>query len=105
LNADDAVRKNYIYVDWGISFSEAHSQYFQDIPTPLMRIDAGRIAKRFIKSKSGTAYLPEIMVKRDLENGELFKVKDAPEISRNAYIIYNNTNERCLSMIEQLSDQ
>ncbi len=105
LNADDAVRKNYIYVDWGISFSEVHSQHFQDMPTPLMRIDAGRIAKRFIKNKSGTAYLPEVMVKRDIENSELFKVNDAPEIKRNAYIVYNNTNERCLSMIKQLSDK
>jgi DNA-binding transcriptional LysR family regulator len=103
LEADEAVRKNYIYVDWGVSFSEAHSQHFRDIPTPLMRIDAGRIAKRFIKSKNGTAYLPEIMVKRDIENGELFHVKDAPEINRNAYIIYNNTNERCKSMIKNLS--
>ena len=103
LNADDAVRKNYI--DWGIAFSEVHSQYFHDMPTPLMRIDTGRIAKRFIKNKSGTAYLPEVMVKRDIENAELYTVKGAPEIKRNAYIIYNNTNERCLSMIKQLSNQ
>lgn len=103
LNMRDAARKNYIYVDWGVSFAEAHSQYFKDIPTPLMRIEAGRMAKRFIKSKSGTAYLPEAIVKRDIEKKNLFKVKDAPEIDRNAYIIYSNSNERISTIIKKIS--
>ncbi len=97
LSSEKAISKNYIYVDWGTSFSEEHHKYFKDIPPPLMRIDIGRIAKNYIKKKPGTAYLPERIVKRDIQNGELFKVTDAPEIKRNAYIIYNNANERCES--------
>tara|TARA_R110002072_G_scaffold178580_2_gene334629 strand:- start:13117 stop:13944 length:828 start_codon:yes stop_codon:yes gene_type:complete len=103
LNVKNAVRKNYIYVDWGVSFAEVHRQYFQDIPTPLMRIEAGRMAKRFIKSKSGTAYLPEAIVKRDIENKILFKVKDAPEIHHKAYIIYSNSNERIKPIVKKIS--
>lgn len=97
------VSKDYVYVDWGTSFSEAHNKHFENIPAPLMRIDVGRVAKSFIKRKPGSAYLPERMVKRDIENKRLFKVKDAPEIKRNAYIIYNNLNERCCSLAKIIS--
>lgn len=103
LVSEKAVGKNYIYVDWGTSFSEAHNKHFVNIPPPLMRIDVGRIAKSFIKSKSGSAYLPERMVKRDIENNKLFLVKDAPVIKRNAYIIYNDLNERCKSLAKRVS--
>jgi len=103
LNAKQAVAKNYLYVDWGTSFSEAHNNYFVGIPTPLMRIDVGRVAKSFIRRKGGTAYLPERMVKRDIENGRLYTVDDAPKIKRNAYIIYNKLNERCDSLAKIIS--
>ncbi len=104
LSAEKAISKNYIYVDWGTSFSEAHLKHFKNMPPPLMRIEVGRIAKNYIKKKTGTAYLPEQIVKRDIENGLLFKVADAPEIKRNAYIIYNNLNERCASFAKTISD-
>jgi LysR family transcriptional regulator, flagellar master operon regulator len=103
LDAEEAVRKNYIYVDWGTSFSEAHNKHFVSMPPPLMRIDVGRVAKSFIKRKSGSAYLPERIVKRDIENKLLFTVKDAPVIKRNAYIIFNNLNERCDSLAKRMS--
>ena len=103
LSAEKAISKNYIYVDWGTSFSEAHHNHFKNMHPPLMRIDIGRIAKNYIKKKTGTAYLPQQIVKRDIENGLLFKVADAPEIKRNAYIIYNNLNERCESFAKIIS--
>lgn len=103
LHAEQAVNDNYIYVDWGTSFSEAHNKNFTGIPPPLMRIDVGRIAKSFIRRKGGTAYLPERMVKRDIENERLYTVNDAPKIKRNAYIIYNKSNERCDSLAKIIS--
>jgi len=103
LLAKQAVNENYIYVDWGTSFSEAHDKHFVGIPPPLMRIDVGRIAKSFIRRKGGTAYLPERMVKRDIENERLYSVNDAPKIKRNAYIIYNKLNERCDSLAKIIS--
>ncbi len=98
LNAEQAVTENYVYVDWGTPFSEAHDKYFIGIPPPLMRIDVGRIAKSFIRRKGGAAYLPERMVKRDIEIERLYRVDDAPKIKRNAYIIYNKQNKRCDSL-------
>ena len=103
LTSEEAIKNNYIYVDWGTSFSEAHNKFFKHIPPPLMRIDIGRIAKNFIKKKSGTAYLPERIVKRDIENNFLYRVIDAPEIKRNAYIIYNNLNERCVNLSKKIT--
>ena len=105
LNVSDAIKDNYLFVDWGTSFLQAHSQHFSEMPAPLMRIDVGRIAKRYIKSRTGTAYLPETIVKRDLEMGVLFKVKQAPVIRRSAYIIYNGENGRANTMARKLISQ
>ena len=94
LTSAEAVSKNYIYVDWGTSFSAAHSDHFKNIPSPLIRTDLGRIARSFIKKKCGSAYLPESVVKRDLANNRLFLVNDAPIIERSAYIIRHINNAR-----------
>lgn len=92
LTSAEAVSKKYIYVDWGTSFSAAHSDHFQNIPSPLIRTDLGRIARSFIKKKGGSAYLPESVVRRDLANNRLYLVDDAPIIERNAYIIRHKNN-------------
>lgn len=92
--AADAINTNYIYIDWGTSFSAAHSEHFKDAPTPAMRMDFGRIARNYIIKQGGAAYLPESMIKRDLEKESLFLIKDAPLIKRYAYAIQNSNNER-----------
>ena len=89
-----ALESNYIYVDWGTSFSEAHSEHFQEIPVPFMRMDLGRIAKNYIRKCGGAAYLPETMVRRDIEKKVLFPVEDAPVIKRSAYAILNSQNQQ-----------
>ncbi len=92
-DVDSAIKDRYIYVDWGTSFSAAHSEHFQNIPLPLMRTDLGRTAKTYIKKNGGTAYLTESMIKRDINNQVLFLVKNAPVIERSAYFISNKKND------------
>jgi len=94
VTSGEAVSKDYIFVDLGTSFSAAHSEHFQNIPSPLIRTDLGRIARSFIKKNGGSAYLPESVVRRDLANNKLYLVDDAPIIERDAYIIRSKKNER-----------
>lgn len=84
----------YVLVDWGTSFSTSHARYFRDAPSPTIRIALGRLAKDFILSQGGTAYLPEPMVADCIENNALHYVKDAPVIDRIAYAIVNPNNQK-----------
>lgn len=103
LTSGEAVSKDYIFVDWGTSFSAAHSEHFQNIPSPLIRTDLGRIARSFIKKNGGSAYLPESVVRRDLADSKLYLVDDAPIIERDAYIIRSKKNARGNSIDQILS--
>ncbi len=92
-NPVDATTNNYIYVDWGTSFSIAHARYFPDLGTPKIRIMLGRIALDYLIANGGTAYLPKPMIEILLTEKKLFQVKDAPVIKRNVYAIYAHESE------------
>lgn len=94
IGAQQAVNEDYIYVDWGTSFAAAHASYFTDSPVPPLRIGLGHIALGLIKSQGGSAYLPETLVEKDLNEERLYRVKNAPTIQREAHIIYRKGCER-----------
>jgi len=94
LKIDDAFTNEYVLVDWGTSFSTSHAKYFRDAPSPTIRISLGRLAKDFILSQGGTAYLPEPMVDEYIQDDSLYYVKDAPVIDRLAFAVINPHNQK-----------
>jgi len=91
ITAEDAVLKDYILVDWGTSFGTLHARQYPDIPAPKLRAGVGRIALGFLRKFGGTAYLPEAMVKDQLES-TLHQVENAPVIHKDAYAIYSHSS-------------
>ena len=87
-NVEDALRYNYVLVDWGSSFATTHASHFQGTVSPVLHSTLGRLAKEFILNTGGTCYLAEAMVQQELKKKTLFKVPDAPVIRRNAYALY-----------------
>lgn len=94
LNLDEAIKSDYVYVDWGTSFANQHANYFPDAPVPSIRIGLGRVAREFIRKNGGSAYLPEPMIRNDLAKERLYRVKDAPGINRRSFVIYRENSER-----------
>lgn len=94
LTINDVFTSEYVLVDWGTSFATSHARYFRDAPSPTIRIALGRLAKEFILSQGGTAYLPEPMISENIENNTLYYVKDAPVIERLAYAVYNPNTQK-----------
>ena len=94
LTVNDVFTNEYVLVDWGTSFATSHARHFRDAPSPTIRIALGRLAKEFILSQGGTAYLPEPMVIEHIENNTLHYVKDAPVIDRLAYAVINPNNQK-----------
>ena len=88
LTMSQALSYEYMLVDWGSAFAVAHAKHFPDMPSPFMRVSIGRMAKDLLLSQGGTAYLAEPMIHQEIESKKLFRVNDAPVITRNAYIAY-----------------
>ena len=88
LIARDALKSNYLFVNWGDWFSAAHAKYFREQGTPVLRLDSGHPAKALILQQGGCAYLPQAMVQSDLAAGRLHVVGDAPVIERSVNAVY-----------------
>ena len=98
---EQALGTDYIFVDWGTSFSNEHTRNFPDIAPPDLKFDLGHVARNFILKCGGSAYLPEPMVKKDLLDEKLYRVKDAPGINRKLFVAYRHDSDR-RDFVEQL---
>lgn len=101
ISAEQAIKENYIFVDWGTSFGMIHSRQYPDMPPPMLRASIGRIALRFINNCGGSAYLPEAMVSEQLGT-ILFNVEGAPVVNKEAYAVYSQTSTKKDTIEEML---
>jgi DNA-binding transcriptional LysR family regulator len=103
LASEQAVKENYVLVDWGTSFALAHARLFPDLRPPAARAGLGRLAHAFILECGGSSYLAEPMVAKDVEEGRLFLVEDAPPIDRLIYAVYPSDPSRLALLRDALS--
>lgn len=94
LTTEQALSSNYMLVDWGTSFANAHAHHFAGMPGAHMRLALGRMAKDLMLSHGGSAYLGEPMVHEALRKKQLHRVKDAPVINRGAFAAYSGESEK-----------
>ena len=88
LSVESALEKNYVYVDWGLSFGLDHRRMFPDARESMTRVSHAKMALEYLSSIGGSAYLPRRMIKRDVELGLLYEVSDAPILTRQAYATF-----------------
>lgn len=99
LDTGQALGRDYVYVDWGLSFALDHRRAFPDAPEAQTRVSHAKMALEYIGLLGGSAYLPRRMVARDVELGLLHGVLDAPVFTRQAYATYPVRSTR-LELIE-----
>ncbi len=100
LEVSTAMERDYIYVDWGLSFALDHRRAFPDAPESMTRVSHAKMALEYMTSLGGSAYLPRRMVSRDVELGLLHDVADAPVFTRQAYATFPVRSPR-LALIEE----
>jgi len=83
--AEEAVRSDYIAVDWGDAFAAALDHHFGPGIGSCIRTSVGRVAYELLLKTGGSAYLPAMMISDAFNSGQLHKVDDAPVITRPAY--------------------
>jgi LysR family transcriptional regulator, flagellar master operon regulator len=100
-SCDDALRDNYILVDWGRSFSITHAAFVEDRCLPRVHSSTGGMALDLLLSRGGSCYLAQQMVEPYLDAGKLFLVSGAPCIERYAYAVFRSESE-CSEMIRDI---
>jgi LysR family transcriptional regulator, flagellar master operon regulator len=88
ISIEQALAGDYVFVDWGLSFGLDHRRAFPDAPEAMTRVSHAKMAIEYLTTIGGSAYLPNQMVKKDLEFGLVHLVKDAPVFKRQAYATY-----------------
>lgn len=98
----------YCYVDWGSTFETQHARFFTEQMPIQLRSSSARLALNWLLQTPGSAYLPELMVSRYLENGTLHHLQAAPTISRELYAAHltdNQYNQELQAVIQLLQQQ
>jgi len=88
LNIHAALEQDYVMIDWGLSFGLDHRRAFPDAPEAMTRVSHAKMGFEYISTIGGSAYLPRHMVKKELDFGLLYPVKDAPVFERRAYATF-----------------
>ncbi len=102
-NRENFFDKQYVFVDWGTSFSLWHAQQCVGRTPPYFRTSTGRIALDLILQCGGSAFIPERQASMYLESGELRRVEDVSATSRDVFIAYHKDNEQ-KELIETLTE-
>lgn len=87
--ADSPMRwdPGYVYVESGEDFRRRHAAAYADADTANLSFGSAQWALEELLTNGGSAYLPERMVTHHLDTGRLHRISDAPEFTRNAYLV------------------
>ena len=99
--AEAALAQDYVFVTWGTAFSSQHDRYFPDRPPAAARSNSGQVALKLIQAGGGGAYLPGALVQRELEEGRLYRVEDAPVFELPAYAAWSARGEQA-ELVERM---
>lgn len=81
----------YVFVEGGADFRERHAATYADADTAQISFASAVWAREHLNTAGGSAYLPMRLVADDLASGALFRVADAPEFTRNVYVVTTDT--------------
>jgi len=94
LTVEQAFDAGYIMVDWGAVFALEHARLFPDMPSPVLRMNHGVMARRYLEQAQGSAYLPEQMLAAGNDSELLYRANQAPVIERPVFAVYRSGSDR-----------
>jgi len=94
LTVEQSFAAGYIMVDWGAAFALEHARLFPDIPSPVLRMNHGGMARRYLEQAEGSAYLPEQILAAGNGGKPFYRVNDAPVIERPVFAVYRSGSDR-----------
>ncbi len=92
--------QRYIMIDWGTSFINWHAKEVPGISIPAIRTSTARIALDLMLQCGGSAYLPDMLARPFIEQGQLFEIKALPVFERELFSAFHKENENEERIIE-----
>lgn len=86
----DECSDDYIFVDWGITFSKEHAANHKVLPAH--RTSTATIALELLLSNGGFAYLPTELVASYIEEGVIFNIESTIQLKRPIYLTQKKSN-------------
>ncbi|GHG68301.1 LysR family transcriptional regulator [Alishewanella longhuensis] len=104
----DLTSQPYCYVDWGSTFETLHGRFFIEKAPVKLRCSSAHLALSWLLQAPGSAYLPEMMVKKHLAQGSLRQLSAMPTIALELYAAYltdNQYNQELQAVVGLLQQQ
>jgi DNA-binding transcriptional LysR family regulator len=83
----------YVYIDWGPEFFAKHSASFPDFVSSGMTVNIGWLGLQYILENGGSGYFPMRLVRPYLEEQRFHLIREAPEFSNPAYVVYSTAGD------------
>lgn len=84
-----ALQENYVELEWGSTFATAQAEFMEGM-VAAVRMDAANVAIEWLRSNTGSAYLPEPIVAAD---DGLYEVANAPHFVREIHAVWLQRGE------------
>ena len=84
----EALKENYIKIDWGVSFEYEYTQEYKDQAIANVRTNYGVMAIDMLKKSGGATYLPDLYPLKNDPSLTLYEVKNAFVFKRKLYAVY-----------------
>jgi len=82
--------KDYVFVDWGPEFMQAHKTHFPDFRASHVTLALGTLSARYVIEHNRAAYFPARFIEDEVEDGRLHIVKDAPVFPFPVYAVWHS---------------
>ncbi len=94
LSLAEALNGGYVAVDWpGLQIAQLSPEN-EAPPLPVLRFSLAGMARDYLLSAGGSAYLAAATIAADIAAGRLHEVADAPRIQRQFYAVFAQDSER-----------
>ncbi|WP_119300309.1 LysR family transcriptional regulator [Dongia deserti] len=87
---------DYVYVDWGPSFSTRHNLKFPELANPGLFVDLGPLGLNYILRCGGSGYFRSRTVTPYLRSGQLRLVPGAPKFAYPVHVLYSASGDSTL---------
>ncbi len=92
-NATHELDNSYVFMDWGPEFRAAHAVTYPEYLNPGVTLSLGSLALNYVLRNQRSGYFPMRVIKRHLDEEQLFLVPEAPVFPFPAYVIYHKDLE------------
>jgi len=84
------LKDDYIFIDWGPEFAQAHKTHFPDFRASHVTLSLGTLSARYVIEHNRAAYFPARFIEDEIADGSLHLVNDAPVFPFPIYAVWSS---------------